>query len=370
MKKTRGIYLHIPFCTGKCRYCDFYSIKATGNEIETYLSALKDEIRAASAFNERKLTDTLYFGGGTPSLLSPGDVASVIEIVYKYHDFSPTEVTLEANPDPDTDYAGLFSAGVNRISFGVQSFDDAVLKAAGRRHTSADALKALETARKVFPNLSVDIMLGLPEDSVEGAVRSAEIAAGYADHVSMYMLKLEEGTPLFESVRSGKVAVADEDETVDAYEACSEKLKSFGLNRYEISNFSRSGYESLHNMKYWNRSEYYGFGAAAHGFIAGARYNNPYSVKEYMSGNNYGAGKIIPEPIPTDEAASEAVILALRTEKGLYIPDFESEFSCDFGEKYARELDECSLLAGIDGDYYRMKDGKLLFESAAARAFI
>ncbi len=370
MKKTSGIYIHVPFCTGKCYYCDFYSEKAAPDVIRNYISALRTEIAAASEFNEKKKTDTLYFGGGTPSLLSAKDIGSVIETVYKYHDFSPLEVTLEGNPDLNLDFNALKTAGINRVSFGVQSFDDKVLKAAGRRHTAAEAQTAIERARKVFDNISLDIMLGLPKDTVDGAVRSASIAAEYADHVSMYMLKLEEGTPLYNSVRSGSVSVADEDETVDAYDACMKVLESRGLFRYEVSNFAKKGYESVHNLKYWDRNEYFGFGAAAHGFIAGSRYFNPYSVKDYIDGKNYGARKVPTEFINKKEAAAEAVILALRKSEGLYIPDFNSEFSCDFTNEYASVINESSAVAEIKGDYFKMKEDKLLFESAVARLFI
>ena len=264
----------------------------------------------------------MYFGGGTPSLLSAKDIGSVIETVYKFHDFSPLEVTLEGNPDPNLDFNALKTAGINRISFGVQSFDDRVLKAAGRRHTAAEAQK------------------------------------------------LEEGTPLYNSVRSGSVSVADEDETVDAYDACMKVLESRGLFRYEVSNFAKKGYESVHNLKYWDRSEYFGFGAAAHGFIAGSRYFNPYSVKDYIDGKNYGARKVHTEFINKKEAAAEAVILALRKSEGLYIPDFNSEFSCDFTNEYASAIKESSAVAEIKGDYFKMKEDKLLFESAVARLFI
>ena len=370
MKKTRGIYIHVPFCTGKCFYCDFYSVKAAPDVIRNYISALKTEIKAASEFNEKKKTDTLYFGGGTPSLLSAKDIGSVIETVYKFHDFSPLEVTLEGNPDPNLDFNALKTVGINRVSFGVQSFDDKVLKAAGRRHTAAEAQTAIERARKVFDNISLDIMLGLPKDTVDGAVRSASIAAEYADHVSMYMLKLEEGTPLYNNVRSGSVSVADEDETVDAYDACMKVLESRGLFRYEVSNFAKKGYESVHNLKYWDRNEYFGFGAAAHGFIAGSRYFNPYSVKDYIDGKNYGARKVPTEFINKKESAAEAVILALRKSEGLYIPDFNSEFSCDFTNEYASAIKESSAVAEVKGDYFKMKEDKLLFESAVARLFI
>ena len=370
MKKTRGIYLHIPFCTGKCFYCDFYSVSGNPNDIFSYTAALKREIAAAACFTEKATTDTLYFGGGTPSLLSPAEIADIIETVRKHHDFSAAEITVEANPEPQLDFKGLKAAGVNRISFGVQSFSDEVLKTAGRRHTAREAEIALEKAAKVFDNISVDIMLGLPGDAPEAAAASAVRAAGFSKHISMYMLKLEPGTAMYEGVKTGKINLPDEDVAVDSYDACMEELLKRGFHRYEISNFSLPGFESRHNQKYWDRSEYFGFGAAAHGFIAGKRYFNPSSIARYLAGENYGAGRAEEEVISSEEAAKEAIILALRTEKGLYIPEFEEEFDCNFRLRYAEELKNAASFAEQNGDYFRMKHDKLLFESAVARLFI
>ena len=283
-----GLYLHIPFCDGKCPYCDFYSL--TGNEEvkEAYTRVLENQLAQwAETLQKQGLSpeaDTLYFGGGTPNLLGGSRIARLIAAAKRYFSLEKGEITVEVNPS--SELSGFFreiaAAGANRISIGLQSADDGELKALGRRHTVKQAAETVEAARSAgISNLSLDLMLATPGQTLESALRSVAFCRKLAvPHVSAYLLKVEEGTPYWN--RRDTLALPDEDETADRYLAVCSALEEAGLKQYEISNFALPGKESRHNLKYWHCEEYLGLGPGAHAFVGGKRFYYPRNLNGFL----------------------------------------------------------------------------------------
>lgn len=317
-----GLYIHIPFCVRKCIYCDFYSIPCGINFLKIkndYISAITEDIYS---YKGRGLTaDTLYFGGGTPSLLECSDFDRIISACREVFALDG-EITSEANPSSvDEEYlSGLYRAGVNRISFGIQSLFDGELSALSRLHDSKTAKNAVISAYNAgFRDISADLMLGTPNQTRETALESVkQLSELPLVHISAYMLKVEPATPLSASPLLSQLA--DEDALCDIYLSCADKLECQGFVQYEISNFARNSRKSLHNLKYWRCEEYLGFGASAHSFFNGVRYKNAESVENYIrcKGSN---------PIVTDKnggTPSEKIMLGLRLNEGVPFSFFDS----------------------------------------------
>ena len=280
-----GIYIHVPFCRYKCPYCDFYSVTSKESMLDRYTAETIRRIREATPLNLS--ADTVYFGGGTPSLLGGGRIAAITEALGQCVNISgDAEITVEANPASDLSefLEGCASAGINRLSLGMQSALKQELSAIGRRHTPDDVLNAMEKSHSVgIDNISLDLMLGIPmqtADSLEYSLRFIESAA--PTHVSAYMLKIEEGTP-FHRIRYA-LDIADDDALADMYEQTFDRLEKAGYAQYEISNAAKPGAESRHNLKYWNCDQYIGIGPSAHGFINGRRYYYDRSLDGYLCG--------------------------------------------------------------------------------------
>ena len=316
-----GIYIHVPFCAVKCGYCSFCSVGWSGTKAEGYVQAVLRNIRDCS--DTSRPTDTVYFGGGTPSLLRPEQIAEITgELRRCFAVTEDAEITLEANPNtlsPER-LSGYREAGINRLSIGVQSMDDEELRLLGRRHTSARAERAvLDAVNAGFENISCDLMLALPGQTPEKAERSADMLASLPiQHISAYLLKVEDGTP-FQS-RGMEERLPDEDETSEIYLRTVKRLESHGFMQYEISNFARPGYESRHNDRYWLCEDYIGIGPSAHSCCGGRRYAVPPDVDLFISS---------PAQITevTDEnpcSPEEIVMLALRLKCGLDLRRVES----------------------------------------------
>lgn len=309
-----GIYVHIPFCESKCIYCDFASSVCNLETKQKYFESLISEIKNC---RDKRAVSTIYFGGGTPSSVNVSDIKKVLDAIYENFDIDKNaEITIECNPNSATfekleEYRKM---GFNRISFGVQSLHDETLKLIGRRHNSMQAFEAIDNAKKAgFKNISADLMIGLPGQSEEDLISDAEKLVNLnIKHISAYMLQVEENTPLFKKVESGEIIVPDEDECVKMYEALVKFLAKNGLNRYEISNFSREGWNSQHNMNYWKMGEYLGFGLAAHSFINSTRIANPCNMSDYL--NRKG---IVKEKIDNRESVVELIMLGLRCNAGV-----------------------------------------------------
>lgn len=367
--KRAGLYLHIPFCDGKCGYCDFYSVAADTDVMQKYCGALVSEIKGAARLFCNYTIDTIYIGGGTPSLLPIGTLARILDAI---SDFSLDlkEVTVEANPADHLDPKSYARLGIDRISLGVQSLSDPVLKAIGRRHDARTAIAALERCAEHLPRVSADLIVGLPGTTPAEDVASVQGVLPYVGHVSQYLLKLDPASPMAKAVAAGKTVLPDDDAAVDAYERVAEELRQNGFARYEISNFAREGEQSLHNLKYWKRLPYIGLGAAAHSFIGDTRYENPADLTRYCSGVSVGHGNVRGQTIGKEEAVFETVMLGLRLSEGFSIEEVNRAFDIDFLRDYAEELREVGFMLRSDNGRLRLKEEWFLLESAVARAFL
>ena len=339
MKTTRGLYIHIPFCVSKCTYCDFYSVSSDTEIMEKYVGALIKEIELVSLANKDYVIDTIYFGGGTPSVLPLYLLGKIVDSIYKNFKVKIEEFTIEANPATKLYFSDYINFGIDRVSLGVQTLNDDLLKIIGRRHTAKVALDTIDEAKKYFKKVSCDMMIGLPTQTIEDVENTAITLANKIGHISMYMLKLSNNVKMSKQIDKGIYCLPDDDQFVDFYDLAYNIFKSRGLNRYEISNFSLDGFESKHNLKYWNREEYIGLGASAHGFIDGYRYFNPSSLNDYIFGLNYGNGKVDMQFVGPDEALFEKIMLAFRLPSGINIQEINTEFNIDFEKKYHKQLE-------------------------------
>ena len=324
-------YIHIPFCKSKCKYCSFVSFNKP-ELITGYIFSLLKEI--SDNYNGETLR-TLYFGGGTPSLIP---VELLQKVIQKFKISKDTEITLELNPDDSSiEYLQkLREMGINRLSIGSQTFDENILKAIGRRHNSEQILKAVEEAKQAgFNNISVDLIYGLPTQSVEGLKKDLEkFLELKIQHISTYGLKIEENSYFGKNPPEN---VPNEDTQADMYEVVNSILEDAGFKRYEISNFAIAGYESKHNLNYWNNDEYYGFGVSAHGYIDGVRYYNAGTIEKYMeSPSQHEYGKFLTE----QEILEEEIFLGFRKTSGVDINNINQKFGIDFDRKYAKILDK------------------------------
>ena len=334
-KTPLGIYIHVPFCRSKCQYCDFYSLSSKDDKLmDGYLNAICAHIKEAGALAPAYKVDTVYFGGGTPSFFGAEGMATILTYIRRSFDVdNNAEITFEANPDSVTDklLKRLRAAGFNRVSLGIQTDDDEVLRKLGRPHTFANAVTAYHRIRKAgFRNVSVDLMYGLPGQTLRAWRETLEhVLTLNPEHISCYGLKVEEGTPLYEYRDYAKLP--DDDAQADMYLAAIEMLKAYGYRQYEISNFARKGLYSKHNMKYWTGGEYLGFGPSASSDFAGKRFTLCRSVQEYISGIK-NQDQIIDEvqEIPLRERAGEYLMLRLRTFNGINEEDYERNFLLPF----------------------------------------
>ncbi len=370
-----GIYVHIPFCRRKCFYCDFPSYAGRERYMADYTKALCREIAAqGSLYRERwGGPATIYMGGGTPTALP---VEWMEEILCALREVSPAvdEFTVEANPGTvDKGYLELLRRhGVNRLSLGVQSFDDALLRRIGRIHTGEDAKCAVDLARAAgFQNISLDLIYGLPGQSLEALRESVETAdALEVQHISIYGLQVEEGTVFARQREMGKLELPGEDLEEAMYDYMVSELPKCGYARYEISNFARAGYESRHNLGYWQDVPYLGLGAAAHSYLDGRRWENTAGIEEYIRCMERGESPSREEGERTREIAMEEFsFLALRTVDGIDKEAFRQRFGCTLESVYGavvRQLEGKGLLRDCGGKVclteLGMKYGNLVFE--------
>ncbi|MGM9663001.1 MAG: radical SAM family heme chaperone HemW [Oscillospiraceae bacterium] len=322
-----GLYIHIPFCRCKCAYCDFYSLPGQEAQMDGYLAALSAHLAETAPQAAGHVVDTVYFGGGTPTVFGAARLAKVLKLIRRqFHVAKDAEVTLEANPESARDVKALRAlrrAGFNRISLGVQATDDAVLRALGRVHSFSDVRAAVEAVRAAgIRNLSLDLMYGLPgQDLAQWRRTLADAAALAPEHLSCYALKLEEGTPLY--ARRDSLSLPDDDAQAEMYLAAVRFLAGEGYEQYEISNFAKPGLYSRHNMKYWTLQEYAGFGPGAHSDFGEVRYAYERDLTAYLRGELRLSES---ERIPLRERAAEYLMLGLRTARGVERREFENRF--------------------------------------------
>jgi oxygen-independent coproporphyrinogen-3 oxidase len=327
-----AIYIHIPFCDHKCIYCDFYSIITTDN-VQSFLSALKNEINYySSAYSSDRNISSVFFGGGTPSLMKPDYISEILNTVYNNFNVDRSaEITLETNPGT-VDKVKLKSfkdAGINRLSIGIQSFNEDELKFLTRIHDSQTAIKTVyDAAEAGFDNISIDLIFNLPDQTKEKWKNNLAIAVELpVKHLSAYSLILEKGTILNKMVLDGKVTIQDEDYDADLYETTIDYLSSKGFLQYEVSNFAKPGYQCLHNNAYWQYRDYLGFGPSAHSFISNKRWWNFTSLKKYIEEVNHKNHALMNfEMLDNDQQHEEYVMLALRS-SGLNLEEYKKRFS-------------------------------------------
>ena len=340
-----GIYVHIPFCKSKCKYCAFVSTPDFSIR-QRYVSALVGEINDCEA--NGTVCDTVYIGGGMPSCLPRGALTRIFTALQKKFVILPeSEITVECNPESvDGGFVSECKAcGVNRVSMGLQSADDRVLAAIGRVHDVSGYIAAAELLRKNFDNISSDIILGLPDQNGDDVFRAIETTSRFCSHISVYALSVEEGTPL---AKSG--FVADDDGIADMYDAACSALRDRGFDRYEVSNFAKNNMYSRHNIKYWRGVPYIGFGVAAHGYDGKyTRYAHGNDISAYMQNS-----APTPYTLTEKDRYNEYVMLALRTERGIDLQDFRNKFGYSFSEANAAIVEQ-----NVKENYVELSNGFL-----------
>ncbi|MEQ1645709.1 MAG: radical SAM family heme chaperone HemW, partial [Pyrinomonadaceae bacterium] len=382
------IYLHIPFCKSRCSYCDFATdVYRDSGAVERYVDAICSEIKEfspqmnaddadkksssdllhmrSSAANFFSDIDTIYFGGGTPSLLRSEQLAQILDSINLKFDISdPAEITMEMNPatvTPET-LGAYRSLGVNRASFGVQTFDDRDLKLLARGHDANDARQTFRMLREAgFENVSFDRIAGLPGQTLDNWSRNLDEAIALGpEHISLYLLEIHQSTPLAEQLRTARRPMPDEDLAAKMYELMLDRLAVAGYAQYEISNFSRPGFESRHNSKYWTLDPVFGFGVSAHSFDGHQRYANERDTAKYVELiESNKAAEVMREDT---DIASEFVFLGLRLESGIDLAAYKQRFGIDLQTKYAEELNDMTvsgLVEIVNGNLLLSRKGKL-----------
>ena len=351
---VKNAYIHIPFCKQKCKYCSFISFPKIELKNE-YINALIKDIN--TNYNKENLS-TIYFGGGTPSLLTIDDFSKILQ---QLHFDNKTEITVEINPETvNNNYLKeLKSIGVNRLSIGCQTFNDNILQQIGRRHSSQDVIKTVHLAQdNNFDNISLDFIYGLPNQSIQSFANDLETAAKLEiQHISLYGLKIDEGCYYYNNRPQN---LPDEDTQADMYIQSINTLKKQNFVHYEISNFAKKGYESQHNLNYWNNSNYYGFGCGAHGYKNNIRYSKSTNINEYITNPKaYATEHVITE----QEKLEEEIFLGLRKITGINIKEINNKFGINFRKKYANQIKrftELQYLLETNEGYKLSENGILL----------
>ncbi|MFK4900068.1 radical SAM family heme chaperone HemW [Lactococcus petauri] len=343
MKKneTKAAYVHIPFCSHICYYCDFAKVLMTGQPVEAYIDELLKEYDSYDISSLK----TLYIGGGTPSVLPADQLEKLLTHLTKTLDLEELEeFTVEANPSDLTDevLAVLANSPVNRISLGVQSFDDKLLKKIGRTHTEAQVYSSIERLRAAgFENITIDLIYGLPNQTMEMVERDVQKFLELdLPHVALYSLILEDHTVFMNRQRRGRLRLPSDDRNADMYEYIIEMLTSKGYSHYEVSNFGKIGYESKHNMTYWDNAEYYGIGAGASGYLDGIRYKNHGPVHHYLREENK---RVNEEILTRKQRIEEEMFLGLRKKNGVSIERFHKKFGQTLEEVYGTIIEELTF---------------------------
>ena len=371
--KPTSAYVHIPFCTQICYYCDFSKVFIKNQPVDSYLEHLIEEY---DSYDIKKLR-TLYIGGGTPTALSAPQLAFLLEKLTDKLDLSYLEeLTIEANPgDLDQEkIAVLKNSPVNRVSLGVQTFNDRMLKQIGRSHLEKDIYENIANLKKAgFDNISIDLIYALPKQTMEDVKTNvAKAIALDIPHMSLYSLILENHTVFMNRMRRGKLPLPKEDLEAEMFEYIIAELEKAGFEHYEISNFSKPGFESRHNLMYWDNAEYYGIGAGASGYVNGVRYKNHGPIRHYLQAVEAGNARVQEEVLTLNEKMEEEMFLGLRKKSGVSKKRFEEKFGLSFEDQYGAvvsELTEQGLLVP-DRDIVRMTKQGLFLGDTVAEKFI
>ncbi|REE93081.1 oxygen-independent coproporphyrinogen-3 oxidase [Paenibacillus taihuensis] len=377
----RALYIHIPFCTNKCHYCDFTSYVLKGQPVDEYLDALEREMAMTAQLLPPEEIRTVFVGGGTPTVLTPPQMERFLASVKKYFPIHPdAEFSMEANPgtvDIDKLHA-MKAGGVNRISMGVQSFDNGLLERIGRIHNVDDVYRSIENARMAgFNNLSIDLMFGLPGQTVEQLSDSvARALALKLPHYSLYGLKVEENTLFHKLYERNELPLPSEDDELAMYMHLIATLKGAGFQHYEISNFAKPGFESKHNITYWRNEPYYGLGAGAHGYAKGERHINIKGIQPFIDASLNRLPRLETNPVPEREAMEDFMMVGLRMLEGVNNDDFARQFpgltiESEFGEQLEAVLAQ-GLLEHTEerGGGYRLSEKGIPLGNEVFGAFI
>ena len=369
--KPSAAYVHIPFCTQICYYCDFSKVFIKNQPVDAYLEHLIQETRSYEIGKLR----TLYIGGGTPTALSAQQLAYLLTELPKVMDLSEVEeFTIEANPgdlDPDK-IAVLKESQVNRVSLGVQTFDNKMLKKIGRSHQEQDIYDNIRHLKQAgFDNISIDLIYALPGQTMDQVKENVAKAIDLdIPHVSLYSLILENHTVFMNRMRRGKLPLPKEELEAEMFEYIIEELEKAGFEHYEISNFSKPGFESRHNLVYWDNAEYYGLGAGASGYVDGIRYKNHGPIRHYLEAVEAGKARITEEHLTLEEKMEEELFLGLRKKTGVSKARFEEKFGISFDQRYGQvvaSLTEQGLLVPDDKQVRMTKRGLFLGDTVAEK---
>ena len=359
MSQDVALYIHFPFCHRRCSYCSFVSYQGRESDIPEYVKALKKELVLRAAGQR---VSSIYFGGGTPSLLSPEQIHELLSVIPSHCTVDEaSEVTLEANPGTvdEPHLADIMKLGINRLSLGVQSLDDGELALLGRIHTAAEAGDAVRLARNAgFTNLSLDLIYGLPGQTLSSWHRTLDELIGLSpEHISLYPLTLEADAPMRLAIQRAEVPPIDPDLTADQYELAQDTLAAHGYHHYEISNWAKGGYECRHNLVYWHNLPYLGIGVAAHSYIDGHRLANTTNLDAYLHAfsSNLPPAWELDEEIGPELQLSETVILGLRLSEGVCLEGIRSRFGIDLLKHYSQQVDETAALGLLEYSGQRIR---------------
>lgn len=367
-----GIYIHIPFCKSKCTYCDFASFPGEIYKAEAYFGCLYKEIRGRSEQLKDYVFDTVYFGGGTPSFVEPKYIYGAMKLIGEVFNLKKNaEITLEVNPGTINSFKleKYKQAKINRFSVGLQSANDNTLREINRIHNAYEYEEAIKLLHGY--NISTDVMIGLPNEGIEDIRRSIDLATKYPDvkHISVYALKPEEGTPMYSRYLNGELP--SEDEVADYYDFVVSYLKEKGFNRYEVSNFSKPGFESKHNLNYWRRGEYIGFGIGASSHIKNRRFTNTENIDEYIKCVLMNrVPEIFSEDVSIEDQKGEFAMLSLRTSEGAIFERYKEQFNCDFLSDFKGAIEETRKFLDIDEKRVKIKDEYLFVQNSILVYFI
>lgn len=359
-----GIYIHVPFCKQKCTYCDFTSFPNRLNFAEAYMACVYKEMEMRGKELKDKTFDTVYFGGGTPSVIDPDYIYGAMKKIVQCFSLSKNpEITIEMNPGTvnESKIATYKRAGINRFSVGLQTAIDEQLRDLNRIHTVREYLYCANLLKG--ENFSADVMLGLKGQTREDVEKTIELAAGSgASHISMYALTPEDGTPIYTDYLNGELP--DGDEVRALYDFGCELLKEKGFSRYEVSNFCKKGRESRHNLNYWKRGEYIGFGVSASSFMRGKRFTNTFDLDEYIKCVLSGFPPVIEsEEVRREDAQFEFVMLAMRTVYGISASEYRAAFGSDWKEDFSEAYQKTARFLEEKGDVTRIKDEYLYVQN-------
>lgn len=373
-----AVYIHIPFCKHKCFYCDFNTYVLKGQPVDDYLDALEREIEQTVRQAPPQHIETIFVGGGTPTALTPEQMTRLLSIVQTHFPEQSTqlEFTMEANPGTTDDEKlhAMKEGGVNRVSFGVQSFNNDLLKTIGRIHQTDEIYRSIELAKQLqFNSLSIDLMFGLPNQTLQHVDDSLSAALALdLQHYSIYGLIIEEKTPFHTLYNNDQLPIPDQDEELAMFELIMKRLKAEGYEHYEISNFAKPGFHGKHNEKYWHNESYYGFGAGAHGYMNGIRHVNVNGVQDYIKATERGLPITDRHVVTKEEAMQDFMMVGLRLLKGVNRQDFYKRYKRELEDVFGAALEQLleKQLLERHENYYRLTGQGVLFGNDVFAAFV